>query len=137
MAPDLRQQAVASTAGSPYMLQLVGHYLAAYAQDDGTVGEPQLTEATRAARFDFQTDVCETTLAALSEKDVEFLAAMSQDQDESRTAEVAERMGVSVDYAQKYRRRLIDAGVIRTSGRGKVSFAVPYLGDYLRRRTAE
>ncbi len=129
----LRRKAVEATAGSPYMLQLVGHYMAVYAQDDGTAEEQQVDQAILAARHDFQTDVCETTLAALSDKDAEFLIAMSQDASESRISEVAERMSVSVDYAQKYRRRLIDAGVIRASGRGRVSFAVPYLADYLRK----
>ena len=47
-------------------------------------------------------------------------------------ADVAERMGVTSDYAQKYRRRLIDAGVIESPRRGYVAFAVPYLADYLR-----
>lgn len=49
----------------------------------------------------------------------------------SRVSEVAERMGVTVDYAQKYRKRLIDGGVIESAGRGYVGFAVPYLRDYL------
>ena len=40
-------------------------------------------------------------------------------------------MGVTVDYAQKYRKRLIDGGVIESAGRGYVGFAVPYLRDYL------
>ena len=38
------------------------------------------------------------------------------------------------DYAQKYRRRLIDAGVIESASRGYVRFAVPFLRDYLRNR---
>ncbi len=37
------------------------------------------------------------------------------------------------DYVQKYRKRLIDAGIIEAPARGKVAFAVPYLADYLRR----
>lgn len=45
----------------------------------------------------------------------------------------SERMKVTPDYAQKYRKRLIDAGVIEAPRRGYVSFAVPYLADYLRR----
>ena len=40
-------------------------------------------------------------------------------------------MGVTTDYAQKYRRRLIEAGVIEAAGRGMVAFAVPYLEDHL------
>ena len=57
--------------------------------------------------------MCETTLAALSDQDVAFLSAMTDDEDAvSRISDVAKRMSVTPDYAQKYRRRLIDAGVI-------------------------
>ena len=35
------------------------------------------------------------------------------------------------DYAQRPRRRLIDAGVIEEPRRGEVAFAVPYLAEYL------
>lgn len=43
------------------------------------------------------------------------------------------RHDVTVDYAQKYRKRLIDAGVIEAARRGFVAFAVPYLREHLRR----
>ena len=49
-------------------------------------------------------------------------------------AAVAEAMGATADYAQKYRRRLIDGGVIKSAGRGKVAFDVPFLAEHLRRR---
>ena len=48
--------------------------------------------------------------------------------------DVAEAMGATADYAQKYRRRLIDGGVIKSAGRGKVAFDVPFLAEHLRRR---
>lgn len=51
----------------------------------------------------------------------------------SRIADIAARMGVTQDYAQKYRRRLLDAGVIEQVRRGYVRYAVPYLDSYLRR----
>lgn len=41
-------------------------------------------------------------------------------------------MTVYQDYAQKYRKRLIDAGIIETSKRGFVRFAVPYLSGHFR-----
>ena len=76
--------------------------------------------------------MCSTTLAALSDKDVEFLRAMAQGEGESSIADIAERMGVTADYAQKYRRRLIDSGVVEQVRRGHVAFAVPELAGYLR-----
>ena len=131
IVPALRKTAAEATKGSPYLLQLIGHYLVQYSSD-GQIDEEHLDMALSSARADFERDVCETTLAALSSKDREFLQAMSDDEGESRISEVAERMGVSVDYAQKYRRRLMDAGVIESSGWGLVRFAVPYLADWLK-----
>ena len=69
----------------------------------------------------------------MSDQDIAFLEAMALDEGVSRMADVSERMKVTPDYAQKYRKRLIDAGVIEAPRRGYISFAVPYLADYLRR----
>ena len=133
--PVLRREAAQATEGSPYMLQLVGHYVALYARD-GTVSETTLADALASARADFERDVCETSLAALSRQDVAFLTAMAEDDGTSRVATVAVRLGVSADYAQKYRKRLIDAGIISPARRGEVTFAVPYLRDWLRQGEA-
>lgn len=127
------ERAAELTQGSPYLLQLVGHGVVLEADDFGEVTEDGLDRALVAAARTFEKDVCETTLAAVSEKDAEFLAAMAGDQLRSRVSDIAERMRVTVDYAQKYRKRLIDAGIIEPAGRGFVRFAVPYLQDYLSR----
>ena len=133
VVPSMRAEAVRATAGSPYLLQLVGHNMAIRARDDGTLEERTFEEAVAASREDFERAVCATTLAALSGQDVAFLRAMTQDDRSSGVGEVAERMGVTYDYAQKYRRRLIDAGVIEPAGRGRVAFCVPLLAEHLRR----
>ncbi len=130
---DLRTRAAKATCGSPYLLQLVGHNVVLYAEEDGTVGESALSSALASAQGDFENDVCQTTLAALSERDIEFLSAMTVDGESSGIADIAERMGVAPDYAQKYRRRLIESGVIEAAGRGYVRFAVPYLAGYMKR----
>ncbi len=130
--PDLRRSAARATEGSPYMLQLVGHNLVQYAGEDGMVTPLIADDALRSSRSTFMVDVCQTTLASLSGRDVDFLRAMAIDEGPSRISAVAKRMAVSDDYAQKYRKRLIDGGVIAVPRRGCVEFAVPYLADYLR-----
>ena len=54
--------------------------------------------------------------------------------DPAPIAAIAETMEATVDYAQKYRRRLIESGVIKSAGRGKVAFDVPFLAEHLRKR---
>lgn len=129
---EMRQMAARATQGSPYLMQLVGHNLVSRVPAGGAIDASILDQALQASREDFENDVCRTTLAALSERDGDFLAAMAQDSGPSKTAEIAQRMGVTVDYAQKYRKRLIDAGVIVAARRGEVAFDVPFMADYLR-----
>lgn len=137
MDGETRLLAAKATSGSPYLLQLIGYNIALRVGSGRKVSQVVLDGAIEASREDFENDVCRTTLAALSQRDCEFLKAMSADDDATRMSEVATRMGVTQDYAQKYRRRLIDAGVIEACGRGLVRFAVPFLRGYLRADTWE
>lgn len=132
ISPELRRAASAATHGSPYMLQLVGHNLVRYAGVSGSVSAGIFEDAIYASRQSFKEDICRTTIAALSDRDVDFLNAMSFDDGPSRMSDIAQRMDVSDDYAQKYRKRLIGSGVIEPTRRGYVRFAVPYLADYLK-----
>ncbi|MBM6778779.1 AAA family ATPase [Collinsella tanakaei] len=130
---DTRHLLAEKTGGSPYMLQLVGHNVVTRADEDGAIDDDSVRDALEMAQRDYECDVCSTTLSALSDRDRDFLECMVDDEGESRIANIAARMGVTQDYAQKYRRRLLDAGVIEQVRRGYVRYAVPYLDSYLRR----
>ena len=127
---SLRRSAAAFTEGSPYLMQLVGHYLVSYAID-GIVDSDAYEEALQSAHEEFVNDVCATTVAGLSGGDVAYLKAMERLGGTCRTADVAAALGVTPDYGQQYRRRLLDAGVIKSPRNGQVCFDVPFLGDYL------
>ena len=124
------RRAAEAAQGSPYMMQLAGHGVVLRAAED-RLDDDALEAAVASAEEEFETDVCETTLAALSEMDVRFLRAMAQDGADSSTTEIADRLGVTTDYGQKYRKRLIDAGVIEPCGWGRVRICVPLLKGYL------
>lgn len=132
MRDDMVITAAHETSGSPYLMQLIGHYITINAGLDGTIDGPLFTTALDRAKTDFINDICQTTLAPLSEQDTAFLAAMATDASSSKIADIAERLHCSASYAQIYKRRLIHAGVIEQSRRGEVQFAVPYLREYLR-----
>lgn len=127
--------AAEKTQGSPYLMQLIGHYLVMAADEEGRVENSLYTAAMERAREDFISDICQTTIAALSEKDVNFLGAMAQDEEFSEMSAIVSRLNWTDSAAQTYKRRLIQAGVIEQKRRGAVQFAVPYLRDYLRRQT--
>lgn len=116
---DLRLDAARATQGSPYMLQLIGYNIANRCQAGERAAQEQIDGAIEASKVDFENDVCETTLAALSDQDVAFLAAMTDDEDAvSRISDIA---GAHVSHARlcakvspaPHRRRRYRAGASR------------------------
>ena len=126
----LISEAAARTEGSPYLMQLVGHYITVSAADDGVITDIDFDKAITLARREFIKDICETTIAPLSAKDIEFLKAMAIDDSESAMKDIALRLSVDSSYANRYRTRLMQSDVIKSTRRGYVEFAVPYLRDY-------
>ena len=126
------RQAAKQTAGSPYMMQLIGHYITIYASETGIIKDKEFNQALSLARNEFIEDICETTLSQLSGKDIAFLNAMTSDDKESSMQDICQRLKVDSAYANVYRTRLIQSGIIQQKRRGFVEFAVPYLKDYLK-----
>lgn len=131
ISDDMVVTAANETHGSPYLMQLIGHYITINAGSDGAISSQRFKTAIEMAKGDFVNDICQTTLAPLSDQDVAFLAAMASDTDSSRMADIILRLNCTSSLAQTYKRRLIHAGIIEQKRRGEVSFAVPYLRDYM------
>lgn len=131
---SLVEKAAVATAGYPYMIQLVGYYIwdAADARESTVISKEDVNEGIREARVDLDNAVCVPELHGLSKNDKAYLEAMAVSDGPSGTSEVAKRMGRSAKYAATYRKRLLDAYVIRQTDRGEVDFAVPILREYLR-----
>ena len=121
-----------STMGYPYLMQLIGFYVLKYVGESKTIEMQNAEAAVISAKRDLIDSIHKISLRSLSDKDRDFLKAMSVDNESSRIADIQERMGVSAAYIQQYRARLIGSGVILSEQRGSVEFAVPYLGEYLR-----
>lgn len=131
---NMRAKAVDGVKGSPYLLQLIGHNIVSFADDEGDITNQGFEEALDRAEKDFENDICQTSLAPLSDTDIAFAEALAELGSPAKMSNVAEKMGKSQDYAQKYRTRLLEAGIIEAPRRGEVAFAVPYLEGYLKKR---
>lgn len=78
--------------------------------------------------------ILDATINDLSDKDIEFLIAMLQDEERSKTVDIAARMNVSSSYAGQYKRRLVKLGIIVDSGKGRIEFAFPLFKEKLKER---
>ena len=66
-----------------------------------------------------------------------FLRAMLKDPIQSQMKDLAERLQVPASHIQVYKKRLIDAGIIRQVSRGIIRYDVPMLREYLRENCEE
>ncbi|GAA1863190.1 ATP-binding protein [Paeniglutamicibacter psychrophenolicus] len=127
------EEAATSTLGYPFLVQLVGYFL--WKEAERGAGVVDLASARRAVAIALKRNVrmvVGPAIAKVSERDMDYLRAMSVDPGPSSTAMVAERMKASLQLASNYRARLIEAGLIETAGRGEVTYSIPGLREHLR-----
>lgn len=136
ISEDQLYTAAQATEGYPYMIQLVGYHIwdVADMRDSDIVSDRDVHDGLAEARIDLDNAVCIPELHGLSRNDRAYLEAMAQSDTPSATSDVARRMGKTDNYAATYRKRLLDAYVIKETERGEVDFAVPFLREYLQRQ---
>jgi len=136
ITPEAAELAAAATFGYPFLIQLVGYHIwRAAASDTITIDEVNRGVAT--ARRRLGALVHETALADLSDQDKSFLVAIAADDGPARIADLRLRLGnVSPQYINRYRQRLLAAGMITQKTRGEVDLALPYLREFLREHSA-
>lgn len=61
---------------------------------------------------------------------------MAQNDGPTKISDIKARFNKTDSYVGNYRRRLLDAEMITTTGHGEVDFALPYMRDYLREHAA-
>lgn len=134
--PAALAAAADATFGYPFLIQLIGYHVWR-STPEKRITLPNALAGIDAARRRMGSLVHETALADLSEIDKTFLAAMSRDDQPSRMLDIRRRMGgISSQHLNRYRERLLTAGLIRQTGHGRVDYALPHLRQYLREHSA-
>ena len=132
ISPEDLETAVIATKGYPYLFQLIGYYILILAKGGEAITDRIVQQAINNSKRDMVDSIFAAALKPLSEGDWVFLRAMSADHGDSMIRDIIERMGVSSPYAQKYRTRLIEAGIIAPVRRGELAFVLPFLSEYIR-----
>ena len=129
----------AATYGYPFMIQLVGYYAwqCAKRSHKTVVDEEEARRGIAMARERFDAMVIEPALQRVPESGVTYLLAMASLGEVCSSGEVAERVGKTPQQLSSTRSRLLRDSIIEAPAYGKVSFAIPYMDDYLNRHRAE
>ena len=67
----------------------------------------------------------------LSNRDRDFVFAMSEDEGASSVSDIGERMQKKKNFISLYRERLISAGIVKPCGHGLLCFRYPYMREFL------
>jgi type II secretory pathway predicted ATPase ExeA len=132
---DALRLAAESTEGLPFLIQLIGYH-SFNQSNERKIAIKDVESGIDAAKEDMEHMILDATVKSLSEGDLRFLIAMTDDEGESRMTDIAKRLGTSASNASHYRRRLINQGIITQAGRGKVEYSMPMLKTLLRERFA-
>jgi hypothetical protein len=131
---DALAAAVDAARGYPFLLQLLGQHSWRIDRTATEITSAHVREAMNRARADMGRLVHDIALDEVSDVDRAYLAAMAVDASRSSTRQIADRLAVSPDYANVYRRRLIEAELIEERGRGYVGYTLPHFTDHMRTR---
>ena len=113
------------------MLQLIGYYLLEYVRDKEEITSDHIELANAGAKRDMTDNIYRPVLKTLSNKDLQFLKAMSEDKGASRISDIKTRLKENDGTVQAYRKRLLEAGVVASERRGELEFTLPYFNEYL------
>jgi hypothetical protein len=132
--PALLGPALSAIDGFPFMLQLVGFEAWEANPASPSLSGPDIELGVARGREEIEARIFEPTYRELSPGDLRFLAAMLEDEGDTRVADLAVRLERSSSQVAQYRRRLIDAGIIGERGRGVVGFDLPFFREFLEER---
>ncbi|WP_187361868.1 MULTISPECIES: hypothetical protein [Collinsella] len=133
---NLLSRAAKATKGYAYLVQLVGYSIWQRAKS-AIVSERDVTEGIALAEARFHDVVHEPAISGLGPNDIKYLLAMCEDKQQSKSSEIAKRMGKKTNEISSIRAKLLQREVIQTPQRGYVQFAVPDLDIYLRENAEE
>ncbi len=136
-APDALEVAVEAIHGFPFMLQLVGYRAWRMAGDADVVDIASVEAAVAIARKELEQRVYEAVWFELSEADKSFLAAMAQDGGPTKQSELAAKLKRPSGHVSRYKKRMLQQGIIQERSRGLLEFCLPGFKEYLLDRLAE
>lgn len=133
--PDAAANAAEFTQGYPYLVQLIGYL--AWEHADGAITESDVDAVRQEAIRMLGQQVHHPSIRDVPARQREFLDAMAEleatsVEREVAISDIAASLGRKLNEISDSRAKLIERDLILPAGYGKLEFAQPYLGVYLR-----
>ncbi len=128
---DALEYAVDAIGGFPYLFQLVGFRAWNASGTSEHLTLKDVKEGTQIAKAELRDRIFDSTIEELSQGDQEFLSAMSKTQEYTLRSDIASKTGRDSSWISRYKKRLLEAGVIEEPRAGKFKFSLPGFAEYL------
>ncbi|MCI6574030.1 MAG: hypothetical protein MSC53_02520 [Arcanobacterium sp.] len=129
--------AVTASEGFAYLIQLIGYQAWDIDSSRAVITLDDMQRGIEVTKAEMESHVVASSYRELSERDSEFLEAMTLDTGDSKISDITARLGWSSSMVAQYRRRLIEAGVVGERRRGIVGFDLPFLRDYVKKQMGD
>ena len=131
ISEEALELAIQKIQGFPFMLQLVGYRSWVAAGLNKVIEIEHVEQGSRVANKELEERVFSATIGELTKGDREFLKAMNKDESVTTREQIAEKTGRSSSWVSKYKRRLLESGVIEETLLGDLQFALPDFAAFL------
>jgi len=129
--PDALDYAYLSTAGYPYLYQLIGYNLWEQEITDNRITLREVKKATELSKGSLFQNVYSIIFRDLSGVEQEFILAMATHDMPVETKTIRESLNKGSSYINTYRERLLRAGLIDAWSHGTFQFSLPFFKEYL------
>lgn len=123
--------AVHEIGGFPFLLQLVGFRSWKASGDSTVINIEHVKHGAEIAKEELKDRIFTSTMEELSEGDKEFLFAMNRNKEYTLRQEIAKATGRDSSWISRYKKRLLEAGVIEEPRQGRYRFSLPSFATYL------
>lgn len=128
---DALDYAVKVIDGFPYLLQLVGFRAWNASKNSQTITLKNVKQGAEIAKEELRDKIFTSTMQELSNGDKEFLKAMNKDNEYTLRCEIEKATKRDSSWISRYKKRLLEAGVIEEPFQGKFKFSLPNFAEYL------
>ena len=128
---DALEYAYLSTAGYPYLYQLIGYHLWEQEITEDKIALKDVRRAVEHSKASLYQNVYSIIYRDLTVVEQKFILTMCNFEMPVETGKMREQMKKGSAYINAYRERLIRIGIIEVVGHGSFQFSLPFFKDYL------
>jgi len=128
---DALDYAYLSTAGYPYLYQLIGYHLWEQEIRGDMITLKEVENAIELSKASLYQNVYSIIYRDLTTVEQKFILTMSKFDMPVETRKVREHLKKGSAYVNAYRERLIRIGIIEVTGHGAFQFSLPFFKEYI------